>query len=141
MSQIRTELEILLNIGQLSIVNQIGLIRSRPCEVVLNINHSFVFGPRSWILLPTAGRLLHFWRGFHQFKANRVQYTLRNGSVGRRGETASRAVDPCLALIGWNEKSKQYACMWMDVYGGATSLSPWLRRKASKWRVPSRRTP
>jgi hypothetical protein len=26
-------------------------------------------------------------------------------------------------FIGWNEKTKQYACVWMDVYGGATSES------------------
>jgi hypothetical protein len=23
-------------------------------------------------------------------------------------------------FIGWNEKSKQYACVWLDVYGGLT---------------------
>jgi hypothetical protein len=26
-------------------------------------------------------------------------------------------------FIGWNEKTKQYACIWMDVYGGATAES------------------
>ena len=26
-------------------------------------------------------------------------------------------------FIGWNEKTKQYACVWLDVYGGLTSES------------------
>jgi hypothetical protein len=26
-------------------------------------------------------------------------------------------------FIGWNEKTKQYACAWMDVYGGLTPES------------------
>ena len=26
-------------------------------------------------------------------------------------------------FIAWNEKTKQYACVWMDVYGGATPES------------------
>jgi len=26
-------------------------------------------------------------------------------------------------FIGWNEKTKQYGCTWMDVYGGATKES------------------
>jgi hypothetical protein len=26
-------------------------------------------------------------------------------------------------FIGWNEKTKQYACAWMDVYGGLTTES------------------
>jgi hypothetical protein len=96
MSQIRTvELEILLNIGPLSIVNQIGLIRSRPCEVVLNINYSFVFGPRGRILLPTAGRLLHFLAAVPiKLKANRVQYTLRNGSAAALPPAREEAIEP-----------------------------------------------
>lgn len=26
-------------------------------------------------------------------------------------------------FVAWNEKTKQYACVWMDVYGGATAES------------------
>jgi len=26
-------------------------------------------------------------------------------------------------FIGWNEKTKQYACVWLDVYGGLTTES------------------
>src|SRR5229473_1914292 len=26
-------------------------------------------------------------------------------------------------FVGWNEKTREYACVWMDVYGGATSES------------------
>jgi hypothetical protein len=26
-------------------------------------------------------------------------------------------------FIGWNEKTKRYACVWLDVYGGLTSES------------------
>jgi hypothetical protein len=28
-----------------------------------------------------------------------------------------------MVFIGWNEKTKQYACVWLDVYGGATAES------------------
>ncbi|HUO14375.1 MAG TPA: hypothetical protein VMX38_05255, partial [Verrucomicrobiae bacterium] len=28
-----------------------------------------------------------------------------------------------LIMIGWNEESKQYACAWLDVYGGLSPLS------------------
>ena len=36
-----------------------------------------------------------------------------------RGEPQYEAT----VFIGWNEKTKQYACVWLDVYGGATSES------------------
>ena len=36
-----------------------------------------------------------------------------------RGEPAYDST----VFIGWNEKTKQYACVWLDVYGGLTTES------------------
>jgi hypothetical protein len=39
--------------------------------------------------------------------------------VNDKGEPQYEAT----VFVGWNEKTRQYACVWMDVYGGATSES------------------
>src|SRR4051794_20933320 len=38
-------------------------------------------------------------------------------------EWQRRAAVGSPAFIAWNEKSKQYACAWLDVYGGASAES------------------
>jgi hypothetical protein len=43
-------------------------------------------------------------------------------SRGKRMPKASRSTKPRY-FIAWTEKSKQYACAWLDVYGGASGES------------------
>jgi len=45
---------------------------------------------------------------------------LRFHEVSRDKNDKGEPQYEAMVFIGWNEKTKQYACVWMDVYGGAT---------------------
>jgi hypothetical protein len=74
-----------------------------------------------WLLQGTVGKqpvthdfdaewvLQHHYLAFHEVSHEKND----------KGEPQYEAT----VFIGWNQKTKQYACMWMDVYGGATSES------------------
>jgi hypothetical protein len=48
---------------------------------------------------------------------------LRFREVSREKNDKGEPQYEATVFIGWNEKTKQYACVWLDVYGGLTSES------------------
>jgi len=48
---------------------------------------------------------------------------LRFHEVSREKNDKGEPQYEATVFIAWNEKTKQYACVWLDVYGGATSES------------------
>jgi hypothetical protein len=48
---------------------------------------------------------------------------LRFHEVSRDKNDKGEAQYEATVFIGWNEKTKQYACVWLDVYGGLASES------------------
>ena len=48
---------------------------------------------------------------------------LRFREVSREKNDKGESQYDATVFIGWNEKTKQYACVWLDVYGGLTSES------------------
>ena len=48
---------------------------------------------------------------------------LRFHEVSREKNAKGQPQYEASVFIGWNEKTRQYACVWLDVYGGATSES------------------
>jgi hypothetical protein len=48
---------------------------------------------------------------------------LRFHEVSREKNDKGEPQYEATVFIGWNEKTKQYACAWMDVYGGLTTES------------------
>jgi hypothetical protein len=48
---------------------------------------------------------------------------LRFHEVSRQKNDKGEAQYEATVFIGWNEKTKQYGCAWLDVYGGLTSES------------------
>ena len=48
---------------------------------------------------------------------------LRFHEVSREKNDKGEPVYEATVFIGWNETTKQYACVWLDVYGGATAES------------------
>jgi len=74
-----------------------------------------------WLLQGTVGK-----QGVtHDFDAEWVleHHYLRFHEVSREKNEKGDPQYEATVFIGWNEKTKQYACVWMDVYGGATSES------------------
>lgn len=61
----------------------------------------------------------------HDFDAEWVlqHHYLRFREVSREKNDQGEPQYEATVFIGWNEKTKQYACVWMDVYGGATPES------------------
>ena len=61
----------------------------------------------------------------HDFGAEWVlqHHYLRFHEVSREKNDKGEPQYEAMVFIGWNEKTKQYACVWMDVYGGATPES------------------
>lgn len=61
----------------------------------------------------------------HDFDAEWVlqHHYLRFHEVSREKNDKGEPQYEATVFIGWNEKTKQYGCTWMDVYGGATSES------------------
>jgi hypothetical protein len=74
-----------------------------------------------WLMLGTVGKQ----PVTHDFNAEWVlqHHYLRFHEVSREKNDKGGPQYEATVFIGWNEKTKQYACVWMDVYGGATAES------------------
>ncbi len=48
---------------------------------------------------------------------------LRIHEVSREKNAQGKPLYEALVFVGWNEKPKQYACVWLDVYGGLAAES------------------
>lgn len=61
----------------------------------------------------------------HDFDAEWViqHHYLRFFEVSREKNNKGEPQYEATVFIGWNEKTKQYACVWLDVYGGLTTES------------------
>jgi hypothetical protein len=58
----------------------------------------------------------------HDFEAEWVlqHHYLRFHEVSREKNDKGEPQYEATVFIAWNEKTKQYACVWLDVYGGAS---------------------
>jgi len=74
-----------------------------------------------WLLQGTVGKQVVT----HDLDAQWVlqHYYLRFNEVSREKNDKHDPQYEATVFIGWNEKTKQYACVWLDVYGGATPES------------------
>jgi hypothetical protein len=74
-----------------------------------------------WLLQGTVGKQVVA----HDLDAQWVlqHYYLRFNEVSREKNDKHDPQYEATVFIGWNEKTKQYACVWLDVYGGATPES------------------
>ena len=74
-----------------------------------------------WLLQGTVGKQAVT----HDFDAEWVleHHYLRFHEVSREKNEKGDPQYEATVFIGWNEKTKQYACVWMDVYGGAAPES------------------
>ena len=74
-----------------------------------------------WLLQGTVGKQ----PVTHDFDAEWVlqHHNLRFHEVSREKNEKGESQYEATVFIGWNEKTKQYACVWLDVYGGATPES------------------
>jgi hypothetical protein len=74
-----------------------------------------------WLLQGTVGKQ----PVTHDFDAEWVlqHHYLRFHEVSREKDDKGEPQYEATVFIGWNEKTKQYACMWLDVYGGASAES------------------
>jgi hypothetical protein len=71
-----------------------------------------------WLMQGTVGKQA----ATHEFDAEWVidHHYLLFHEVSREKNDKVEPQYEAMVFIGWNEKTKQYACVWMDVYGGAT---------------------
>jgi hypothetical protein len=74
-----------------------------------------------WVLQGTVGKQTVT----HDFEAEWVlqHHYLRFYEVSRDKNDKGEPQYDATVFIGWNEKTKQYACVWLDVYGGLTTES------------------
>src|SRR5271167_415829 len=74
-----------------------------------------------WVLQGTVGKQTVT----HDLDAEWVlqHHYLRFHEVSREKNDKGEPQYEATVYVGWNEKTKQYACVWLDVYGGATSES------------------
>ena len=74
-----------------------------------------------WLLQGTVGKQ----PTTHDFDAEWViqHHYLRFREVSRERNDKGEPQYEATVFIGWNEKTKQYACVWLDVYGGLTTES------------------
>jgi hypothetical protein len=74
-----------------------------------------------WLLQGTIGKQ----PATHDFDADWVlqHHYLRFHEVSREKNAKGEPQYDATVFIGWNEKTGQYACVWLDVYGGLTSES------------------
>ena len=74
-----------------------------------------------WLMQGTVGKQA----ATHEFDAEWVlqHHYLRFQEVSREKNEKGEPQYDATVFIGWNEKNKQYACVWLDVYGGATAES------------------
>jgi len=71
-----------------------------------------------WLLQGTVGKQAVT----HDLDAEWVlqHHYLRFHEVSREKNDKGEAQYEATVFVAWNEKTKQYACVWLDVYGGAT---------------------
>jgi len=74
-----------------------------------------------WLMQGTVGKQATT----HELDAEWVlqHHYLRLQEVSREKNDKGEPQYEATVFVGWNDKSKQYACVWMDVYGGATAES------------------
>ena len=74
-----------------------------------------------WVLQGTVGKQAVT----HDLDAEWVlqHHYLRFHEVSREKNDKGEAQYEATVFIAWNEKTKQYSCVWLDVYGGATAES------------------
>jgi len=74
-----------------------------------------------WLMQGTVGKQAVT----HDFDAEWVlqHHYLRFHEVSREKNDKGEPQYEATVFIGWNEKTKQYACAWMDAYGGLTTES------------------
>lgn len=74
-----------------------------------------------WVMQGTVGKQ----PVTHDFDAEWVlqHHYLRFHEISRDKDAKGEPQYEAMVFIAWNEKSKQYACVWLDVYGSATSES------------------
>ncbi len=74
-----------------------------------------------WLLQGTVGKQ----PVTHAFDAEWVlqHHYLRFNEVSKEKNDKGEPQYEATVFIGWNEKTKQYACAWMDVYGGESPES------------------
>jgi len=74
-----------------------------------------------WLLHGTVGKK----PVTHDFDAEWMlqHHYLRFHEVSREKNDKGEPQYEATVFIGWNEKTKQYGCAWMDVYGGLTAES------------------
>jgi hypothetical protein len=74
-----------------------------------------------WLLQGTVGKQSET----HELDAEWVlqHHYLRFREVSRDKNDKGEPHYDATVFIGWNEKTKQYACVWLDVYGGLTTES------------------
>ena len=74
---------------------------------------------------PVNSPLLAKYSVTHELDAEWVlqHHYLRFHEVSRDKNDKGEPHYEATVFIGWNEKTKQYACAWMDVYGGLTTES------------------
>jgi hypothetical protein len=74
-----------------------------------------------WLMQGTLGKQ----SATHELHAEWVlqHHYLRFQEVSREKNEKGEPQYEATVFVGWNEKTKQYACVWLDVYGGATAES------------------
>jgi hypothetical protein len=74
-----------------------------------------------WLLQGTVGKQAVT----HDFEAEWVlqHHYLRFHEVSREKNPKGEPQYEAIVFIGWNEKTKQYGCAWLDVYGGLAQES------------------
>ena len=74
-----------------------------------------------WVLQGTVGKQ----SATHDFDAEWVlqHHYLRFHETSRDKNDKGDPSYDATVFIGWNEKTRQYACVWLDVYGGLTTES------------------
>lgn len=74
-----------------------------------------------WLMEGTVGKQ----QVTHELDAEWVlqHHYLRFREVSRDKNDKGEPQYDATVFIGWNEKTKRYACVWLDVYGGLTSES------------------
>ncbi|MGD0757978.1 MAG: hypothetical protein ABR921_03650 [Candidatus Sulfotelmatobacter sp.] len=74
-----------------------------------------------WLLQGTVGKQ----SVTHDLDAEWVlqHHYLRFHEVSREKNDKGDPQYEATVFVGWNEKTRQYSCVWLDVYGGLTSES------------------
>jgi len=74
-----------------------------------------------WVMQGTVGKQV----ATHELDAEWVlqHHYLRFREASREKNDKGEPQYDSTVFIGWNEKTKQYACVWLDVYGGLATES------------------